>query len=170
MDSQATEITAPQKQLAAKSVELLQLPAKHVELKDMLSRVKVQNAAGATVSDDVESVAGAYERPAKRARMTRQCEDSSTTSSTTTLLALLVEWDDFREHCEALPLGNQCLPGLATEAKELREKMANLGKADAAAKSTSKCRGKKRNLAFSERVLVLEAELTDAKDCACVIG
>lgn len=68
-----------QERLAAKSAELAQLSANHGELTNELSRVNLQKVVGTTVSDDLKSVVGAYERPAKRVKMTRQCEDSSTT-------------------------------------------------------------------------------------------
>lgn len=55
--------------MAAKSVDVLQLSAKNVELADELSHVKLQSAAGATVSNDLKSVAGACERHAKRAKL-----------------------------------------------------------------------------------------------------
>lgn len=52
--------------------------------------------------------------------------------------------------------------GLATGAKELKEKLSNREKADAAAKATSKGRGKKGATAANKRTVALKAELADA--------
>lgn len=61
MNIQVTEMMALQKQMVAKSAERSQFPTEHVEVSDELSRVKLQSVAGATVSDDLEQVAGAGE-------------------------------------------------------------------------------------------------------------
>lgn len=47
-----------QKQVAAKSAELLQFPANSSELTNQRSRMTSQNAAGATVLDDLKLVHG----------------------------------------------------------------------------------------------------------------
>lgn len=71
MNTHTAEPSELQKQVAAKSAELLQLSAKHNKLTDELSRVESQNAAGAAVLDDLKSVAKNCERPIKRAKVTR---------------------------------------------------------------------------------------------------
>lgn len=78
-----------EEQLAAKSAELVQLSAERGELYDELSLANLQHAAGATVSEDLESLAGACDRPSKRTKVTRSCEESSTKPPAAGFLALL---------------------------------------------------------------------------------
>lgn len=103
-------ITELQERLAAKSAELLQLSEKHGKPNDVFSQAKSQSAAGATLLDDLKSVARACERPAKHAKMTQVCKGFSTTSSAAVFLALLKERDDLKSRCEALALESQCKP------------------------------------------------------------
>lgn len=93
MAAQTIMSTELQEQLAAKSAELSQLAAKYGEQTDKLSRLKSQHAAGATVVNDLKSIAEAYERPAKCAKITWQCKESSTIPLTAKFLALLSERD-----------------------------------------------------------------------------
>lgn len=65
----------------------------------------------------------------------RRCEESSDALSTVPYSALLVEQEKLESLREELTLESQFVLGLATEAKELREKMAEYEKVDAAAKS-----------------------------------
>lgn len=65
----------------AKSAEILQLSAKHLELVDELSCVNSQSAAEDTVSDDQKSVVVVYERSAERAKVTPRCKVPSATST-----------------------------------------------------------------------------------------
>lgn len=129
-----------QEQLAAKDTELSHLSAKHGELNNELRRVRLKHTAVTTVSDDLKLVAGACERPAKRARKTQLCEEFSTTPLAAVFLALLTKGHGFKNLCEALLLENQCFPGLAAEVKELREKLAAREKIYATAKTASKGR------------------------------
>lgn len=76
------------------------------ELNDEIHRVRSRHAAVATLLDDLKSVAGAYERPAKRATITRLCEAFFTVSSTVAFSALLTETDHLKNCCEALALEN----------------------------------------------------------------
>lgn len=62
---------ALEKQLAAKSGDLLQFSAKYVELTDELGPSKSQRATGNSVSEDLKSIVVPCERPVKRARVTR---------------------------------------------------------------------------------------------------
>lgn len=73
---------AVQEHLAARSAKILLLAAKHIKLTYELSPLKLQSAAENTVPNDLNSVAGAYKRPAKHAKKTRQCRNASATSST----------------------------------------------------------------------------------------
>lgn len=68
--------------------------------------MKLRNAAGATVSNELKSVAGACERPTKRARLMCQRKESSTTPSSTAFLAPMAERVDFESCFEPLDLGN----------------------------------------------------------------
>lgn len=52
------EIAKLQEHLTAKSAELSRLSAKHRKLTNKLSRVKLQNTAGATILDNLKLVAG----------------------------------------------------------------------------------------------------------------
>lgn len=104
MDAQTVKVRELQERLVAKSVELSQLSAKHSELTNEFSHMISQLVAGATVSDDVKMVAGARERPARRAKLTCQCKESSPTSSTAAELALLTEKDELKNRCEVLTL------------------------------------------------------------------
>lgn len=92
----ATETTALQEQLAGKSTELLQLLEKSAELSDELSSVRLQSAAGNTVSDDLSSVVGACERPGKRTVGTRLCNGSSATPPKPAFLAHLGKQNEFK--------------------------------------------------------------------------
>lgn len=130
-------MTASQEQLAAKGAELLQRSAKHVVLTVESSRLKLQSAAGFTVSEDLKLVAGARERPEKRAKETRRCKEAFAKPSTAAFLALLAERDGFETCCKELTLENQCTLEVAAEAKELHEKVAKHKEIDAAAKTAS---------------------------------
>lgn len=68
----------------------------------MLSRVKLQHVAGTTVSDDLNSVAGACERRVKRAKKTWVCNEPPTTLSTAEVLNLLNDCDDLIDCCKEL--------------------------------------------------------------------
>lgn len=75
MDAQTTEMKELQELLEAKSAKLLQLSARHGDMADKLRRVKSQNAAGATVSNDLKSTVEACEHPTNRSKMTSQCKE-----------------------------------------------------------------------------------------------
>lgn len=107
MNAQTSEMTALQEQLAAISVDSLQLSANHVEMTEEYRTVKLQSSAGVTVSDDPELVARACERLAKRTKMKCQRNDTSTATSTAAFSALLAEQDDFKNRCKALNLESQ---------------------------------------------------------------
>lgn len=107
----------------ARIAKLLELFVKNGKVADALSRVKLQTAAGDTVSDDLKSIAGSCGRPSKRAKLARPYKNLSTTSSMAALSALLAERQDYKIRCERLTIGNQCISGLATEARKLREKL-----------------------------------------------
>lgn len=64
MNAQIVEISILRERLAAQSAELSQLSAIHSDLTDELSHVKSHHTAGATMLDDLKSVAGAFEHPA----------------------------------------------------------------------------------------------------------
>lgn len=140
-----------------------QLFAKHGELTNELSRVKLRHAAGATVSNDLKPTTRTCDRPAKCAKMTLQLEESSTTPSTATFLNSLPEHDNFEKRCEALALKHQCIRGLATEAKELREELLDREVTDATAKAAPKLRGRKRPTTTYRQVVALEKELAKTK-------
>lgn len=90
--------------LAARSAESSPVSAEISELTGKLSRVQLEHAAWATVSDDLKSAAGVCECLAKRAKIMQQCKEASTTTSTTTCSALLTKRDDPENFCEALAL------------------------------------------------------------------
>lgn len=97
-----------------------------------------QNATGATVLHNLKSAAGSFERPKKRARLTRHCEESSTTRSAAARSALLAEQGDYKNCCEAMTIENKCISVLAAEANELRKILANREEANVVSKATSK--------------------------------
>lgn len=111
--------------------------------------------------NDQKSVTGSCERPYKQAWVARQCKESSTSCSTAALSALLAEREDYPNRCEALEIENQCLPGLALEAKKIRKKLAKPEKADTASKTTAKGRNKSVT-AVDKHMGTLETELTSA--------
>lgn len=90
ISSQADMTDSPE-QLAGKSLEILQLSAKHVELTNELSCVKSQNRAVNTVPEDSIYVAGACVRLAKHAKMAPRRKGFFSTTSTLVILALLTE-------------------------------------------------------------------------------
>lgn len=94
--------------------------------------------------------------------MARPCEYSSTTPFTAAFLALLPKREDYKSSCETFTVENQCVPRLLTEAKELQENLVDLEKADAAAKTPPKGRGKKRATVAHKRVASLGIELAIA--------
>lgn len=94
-NTHTAKIAEVQKQVMAKSAKLSQPYAKHRELTNELDGEKWQNAIGATVLDELNSVAWNCECPKKRVRVTRQCKHSSTTFSTAASPALLAEWEDY---------------------------------------------------------------------------
>lgn len=67
--------------------------------------------------DDVKSVAGAYEHPAKPSKMAHQWKGYSITPFTAAFLALLAEQYELKKRCEALNLKSQCFSVLAAVAK-----------------------------------------------------
>lgn len=75
--------------------------------------------AGATVSDDLRSVAWACERPTKCAKGARTGGEAPTSPSTEAFLALVSESDDLTNCSRAFTLEKQCTTGLIAEAKEL---------------------------------------------------
>lgn len=124
MNAYTAEIAGLQEQLTAKGAKLLELFSVNRELAYVLSQAKARNAAGTTVSVHLNSVAGSCERPSKHAKMAQPCEDSFITPSTAPFSAPLVDREGYRNRCETLPIANQCISGLAVEAKDLREKLA----------------------------------------------
>lgn len=113
-----------QKQLSRKRAEQWQSSASHVGPTDKLSSAKLQCAACAILSDDLMWVAGVCKCPEKHAKMTLQCKDTSTTPSSAAFLALMPDQRDCKNCCEAFGLEIQSTLYLATEAKELREKIS----------------------------------------------
>lgn len=162
IDAHTAGIPELQVQLMAKSAKLLELCAENGKLGDKLSHAKAQNTGGGTVSDDLESVAGSCERPLRREKAARLCENPSTTPSTAVFSALLGEKEDYKNRCETSLVENHCIPGLAAEVKKLRKKLAECEKTDAASKSAPK-RRKKRATAASRRLVALVAELPNAR-------
>lgn len=146
-----------------KNAKLSQILGDYCELTDELGRMKLQYAAGVTVSDDLKFVTVACEPPTTRAKLLRQCKSFFTTFSTAAFLDPPAERDNFKSRSETLALEYQCMFGLALEAKELREMLADHEKPDAATKTTLKGRRKRRATDAEKRMDALEAELTDAK-------
>lgn len=108
------------------------------------------------MSDALQLVVGACVRPAKRARMSRQCKGSSTIPFIAAFSAMLPEHGDSQSRCEAFTLESQCTFGLAAEAKWLRERKAECKKeTDAAAKTIFNGRRKKRASATNKQVVAL---------------
>lgn len=121
MDTHTAVIAELRERITAKGAEWSQLSANHSELTNKLSCMKSQNVDDATVLDDLKLAAGNCEHTNKRARVTCQCDESSTTPSTTSFSALLAKQEDFKSLREALMLDTQGILGLATEEKKLRE-------------------------------------------------
>lgn len=78
MDAQTAEVAELPELLLATIAKLSKLSVKRDEMNDELSCVRSYHAAVATVLDDPKLVAGANERPAKRAKTTRSCNESFT--------------------------------------------------------------------------------------------
>lgn len=87
--------------------------------------------------------------------MLRPREDPSATPSPVAFSAAVGEREDYKNRSETTTLKNQCIPGLAAEAKKLRKKTAEREKADTAPKTTPKGR-KKLATAGNELVAALE--------------
>lgn len=102
-------------------------------------------------------------RFAERAKITVPRGESSTSSSTAPFLAVRIERDDLKKRCRGLALQNQCILGIAAEAKELRKKLADREKPNATAKTTLKGRERKRAIAANIRVVTHETELAERK-------
>lgn len=139
------------------------MSAKHGELTDKLVCGKLQNAARATVSDNLKLVAGNWERPNKREKVTRWCREPSTTPSVAASFLLPASRKNLENRCEALPLENQCILGSATEAMELLEDSASRKKVDAAIKTAPKGRGEQGAAAADRFAPTLETALASAK-------
>lgn len=91
MEFQRARIAILQKRLNAKRAAFYMFSAKHCLLNNKVDRVKARDVARATVLDNQKFVAGNFERPDKRAKVTCQCRESSITPSTAVFSALLVE-------------------------------------------------------------------------------
>lgn len=100
--------------------------------------MKLQDTAGATVANDLNLVAGAWECPVKHAKGTRFCKESSTTSPTAAFLDLLARRDDLKKFCDALASKNYFIPGLPAKLKSLQKKLAVREKVNATAKQLQK--------------------------------
>lgn len=81
-DAREAGLSMLREQLTAKDAVLSELAARSRKLADKLSRAKTHSGNGGTVLDGLESAADDCERPLKRAKVARSCEDSSTTPST----------------------------------------------------------------------------------------
>lgn len=88
-----TEVAELLMQLETTNAEISQLSAEHVDLIKKLCFMKLQHAAGNTMSDGLKSVVGAGERLAKRAKMSRFCRKFSATPLKAASPALLTERD-----------------------------------------------------------------------------
>lgn len=163
IETQVSEITALQRQLAAKSTNLSQLTAKSVVLTIDVGRLKLHSAAGETVPKELMSDAETRERPAKHAKVTRWCAECSAISSTAAFSALLSERGGFKSRCEALTFESRCISELAAEAKELREKVLEHEKMDSTAHTTPNSLGKNRVTTANKWVVVLETNHAEAK-------
>lgn len=163
MNAQIAEVAKLQEQLAVTVAELLQLLAKYGGLSDGLRVVRLQPAAGTTVSANLKSAAGRCERFAQSAKMTRPCKESSTTASKAAFSALLTERDDLKNCCEASTLENQRTSKYASETKELRRKLADRELTKALAKVTQKGRGRRHATAACMQVIALVTLLAEAK-------
>lgn len=95
--------------------------------------------------------------------MTRLNEESYTTSSIAASSVLLAEWENCKNCCQTLTLEKQCILGLATEARKLREKLAERKKTDTALKTAPKSRGRNRATAADMRVTCFDSKLANAK-------
>lgn len=149
--------------VAARSTKLLQLSAKHLDLIDKLSRLNSLHAPGAIALVDLTSVAGARERPAKRAKKTRTCKEAFSTHFTAAFSALLTERDDPENYFEALTLEDQRILGLAAETKVCGKSWRDYEKINVTAKATLKDCWRELIIAAYKRVAALEAEFAQAK-------
>lgn len=102
------EIQVP---LAATNAEFWQLSERHGELDNKLGPSNLQHVGSATLSHDLKSIAGACERSAKRANMTRSCRTVLATPSAAALSTLLTERDNLKSRSEALTLETGVFPG-----------------------------------------------------------
>lgn len=113
---------------------LLQPFAAHVEMNNKLSRMKSQHTAVATMLGHPKAVAYACKRPTNCAKRTRSCKELSATLLTAEFLALVTKRDDLKNLCETLTMENQCIPGLAAEAKRCWKKLPGRGRVGATVK------------------------------------
>lgn len=84
-------------------------------------------------------------------------------SSIAAFSVLLTDRDELRNRCEALMMKNQCIAGLAAEAKKLRENLTDCVKTDGTSRPSPKCRGRKRVTTTDKRLIALEAKLEEAE-------
>lgn len=104
------------------------------------------------------------ERPAER-EVSRGSEKSVGAPSTAACSALLAESDEFKRRFKVVMFENQCIPGLAEKAKELRANVASIEKPKASTKSTpTKIKNKRRPTVAEKRVIALERDLQKARD------
>lgn len=90
--------------------------------------------------------------------------------STAAFWTLLDELEHYKNRSETLAIEIQCIHGLAEEAKELRQKLAERKKADTASKTTPKGQ-KDCSTAADKRACTLKTALVTAKAAhTCLVG
>lgn len=86
--------------------------------------LRLQGGSGGIVTKDLRSVTKRFERPAKCAKVSRWCNESTDTPLTATFRSLFAEREEIKNGCKALSSRNQCISGLDAETNELREEGA----------------------------------------------
>lgn len=98
-----------------------------------LAQLRTHSANDTAKTTELVPVATEGEQSAKRAKVVRGSGSGVSAPSTAAYSALLAERDKLRSRCETVILGNQCMPCLAEEAKQLRAKVADTEKLNALA-------------------------------------
>lgn len=132
---------------------------KACEMADEVSHVESHSAARYSVSIDLKSVVGVFEHSVNRANVNHWCQNCSAIPTAAAFFSLLPRQDGFKNCYETLTFDYQGISELPHEIREIRLKMVEHEKTDAASETTIKSHKKKRATAANKLVVALEAQL-----------
>lgn len=165
LDTKLVELKEVPSQSERRNEELAALNEQQSKFTVVLAMLRMQSANNTAEKTNTGSVLMESERPAKRAKIVRGSGSGVRVPYIAAYSALLAEHDKLKNRFEALTLKNQCLRGLAEEAKQLRAKVSNMGEANALLEATAvRGKRKKRSTVAEERLNALEEKLKAVQD------